>query len=387
MRSAQLLPAAIAWLACSTSFAQQPYVALEEHDASQPRTATRQFPLAVGEAETRLYLDAHIALTAGKARLRLLGPDGEVLRDDATENDLTFQATLPVSHPGTYHLELDQQAAAGTVQVHVYPLHPAAAARTAIAAGLGIVLVVGASVLYFRRKSRAGWRWLWVGAAIWTVGVGLKFAWAVPLNAPILRMVKHAVPPAAYLPIAALYIGLLTGIFEIGVTLLAGFIWRKMAADAPRAVGVGVGAGAFEALLLGLASLSVGAVVASGLAPDALTAELTAPTLMNSAAWLCGPVERIIAILCHTSSRALTLLTVATRRWRYFWLGFALMTVLDGIAGYFLLSGAARTVSAWWIELAIAPFGIAGVPIILWCVRRWPAASAPQGEPAVTPGV
>src|SRR5512140_912949 len=102
---------------------------------------------------------------------------------------------------------------------------------------------------------------------------------------------------------------------------------------------------------------------------------------MNSVAWLCGPVERIIAILCHTSSRTLTLLTVATGRWRYFGLGFALMTVLDGFAGYFLLSGVVRTVSAWWIELAIAPFGIASVPIIVRCTRRWPGAGTPQVEP------
>jgi hypothetical protein len=88
--------------------------------------------------------------------------------------------------------------------------------------------------------------------------------------------------------------------------------------------------------------------------------------------WLAGPVERVIAILCHTSSRALVLLSVARRRWAFFWYGFAIMTGIDAIAGAAHLSGALGRFSVWWIEAAIAPFALASLPILAWCLRHWP---------------
>jgi hypothetical protein len=38
--------------------------------------------------------------------------------------------------------------------------------------------------------------------------------------------------------------------------------------------------------------------------------------------------------------------------------------------------------SLWWIELAIGPFAVASVPIIRWCLRRWPedAGGDAQGQ-------
>ncbi len=385
MRPIHVWPVVFALLACAAGSAQQNYVVLDERSGPEPRTATRQFPFVVSESETKLYLDFHIDLTAGKVTVRLLDAKGETLREETTEKDLTVQGTQPISKAGRYHLELDEQAAAGRVQLHVYPVLPAAAARVTLISGAGMVLVVAASVLYARRKLNMGWRWLWAGAAVWTVGVALKFACGFALNKPVLHALKAGLPAAAYLPVAAVYIGLLTGVFEIAVTLAAAFIWRKMAAEAARAVGVGVGAGAFEALLLGLVSLGTGAWLATGTAPEGVVAPTGAVTLLTAVAWLCAPVERVVAILCHTSSRALTLLTVATGRWRYFWLGFAMMTAIDGIAGYFLLSGKVGTLSTWWIELAIVPFGLVSVPLISWCVHRWPTSFLPPAESVVTP--
>jgi uncharacterized membrane protein YhfC len=215
----------------------------------------------------------------------------------------------------------------------------------------------------------------------------MKFAWAFGLNKPILHVLKQTLPQPAYLPCASIYIGLLTGVFEIGVTLVAALIWRKWATDAKRAVAIGLGAGAFEALLVGLSALAQGAALAGGFLPQNVAEQIVGTALLTPFVWLAGPVERAIAILCHTSSRTLTILTVATHRWRYFWGGFALMTAIDAVAGYVLLSGTLTAHSVWWVELAIAPAAIVSVPILIWCLRHWPTTPTAPGAEAGLPAV
>lgn len=356
--------ALVVLLACGTASGQPAFLDLDQRIGPEPQSTTRRFPLVVREPQTKLYLDIKVTLTQGRVTLRLLDPNGTVVREDTTGKELTLQASVPTQEKGTYQLEVAANGAAGQWKARVHPLLPALALRLNVVSGLGMTLVVLASVLYWRTRSKARWRWFWVGAGVWTVGVGLKIAWALPLNQPILHALKWTVPPVAYLNSAALYIGLLTGVFEIGVTLVAGLIWRKLAANAQRAVAVGVGAGAFEALLLGLVGLAEAVLLVSGKTPDALVAQAIGMALVTPLVWLVSPVERLIAILCHTSSRTLVLLTIATGRWRYFWWGFALMTALDGVAAYFLLSGAVTTLSTWWIELTITPAALASVPNI-----------------------
>jgi uncharacterized membrane protein YhfC len=242
-----------------------------------------------------------------------------------------------------------------------------------------IVLVAVGGVLYWRRRSRAGWRWFWAGAAVWAVGVALKFAWALLLNEPILAAFRSTLPRSLYLGTGSLYIGVLTGVFEIGVTLAAALIWRRMARAPGRAVAVGLGAGAFEALLVAVAALVAVVVAVSGKVPGAAN-QFARATALTPVVWLVGPVERVLAILCHTSSRALVLLAVARRRWRYFWWGFLLMTGLDSVAGFAHLAGFIGTVNMWWVELAIAPFAIASIPIIGWCIRSWPEPEAGENQ-------
>ncbi|MHC4591972.1 MAG: YhfC family glutamic-type intramembrane protease [Planctomycetota bacterium] len=247
-----------------------------------------------------------------------------------------------------------------------------------LAAGPLMVLVGLGFAIGWKVRSRVRWRWFWAGAAIWAVGVTLKIAAAVPLNKPVLGALKAALPNSAYLILGSLYVGLLTGIFEIGVTLAAGLIWRGMARKAARAVAVGLGAGGIEAILVGLVSFAGVLAALSGLSGSGQArAAVASSTALTSVAWLVGPVERVLAVLCHTSSRALVLLGIAKRRWRYFWFGFLIMTAIDAIAGYTHIAGLLGRISLWWVELAIAPFAVASVLIILWCLRNWPAEDAP----------
>ena len=106
---------------------------------------------------------------------------------------------------------------------------------------------------------------------------------------------------------------------------------------------------------------------------------------MTPLLWLMGPAERIIAILCHIASRTLTLFTVATRRWAFFWYGFLLLSAIDAIAGCLYVTDTVNAFNMWWVELMFVPFALASVPIVKWCVRQWPkpaqsASAAPSDE-------
>jgi hypothetical protein len=162
----------------------------------------------------------------------------------------------------------------------------------------------------------------------------------------------------------------LTGVTEVLFVFIAALIWRSMAATAPRAAGVGVGAGAFEAALLAIG----GAVAAVGIGQvrSGWSAVLLAPAM-----------ERVIAILCHVASRLLVIMAVASRRWSLFWYGFLLMSAVDGVATLFYLTGQVGKLSPWVIEAMLVPFGLVSIPIIRWCIDNWPIRPEPSTSPSV----
>ncbi len=243
-----------------------------------------------------------------------------------------------------------------------------------------LMIIVGmASVVVVRLRWAVPVRWFFAGAAIWLVGVTLKFIWAMALNRPILAFLEPSLGRVGYLIAGSLYIGILTGVFEIGITLAAALIWRSLSQAAARAIAVGAGAGAVEAILLGAATtMGILAVMLNLPGTEALREQLAAagPT---SALWLIGPVERLIAILCHTGSRLLVLLAIARSRWSLFWYGFLILTGLDTIAGYVHVGGLVGTVNLWWVELALLPFALLSLGALRYCVKTWP-----QPEEAAT---
>jgi uncharacterized membrane protein YhfC len=199
--------------------------------------------------------------------------------------------------------------------------------------------------------------------------VALKFAVAVPLNPIFVGTGGH--PARLGMAAGILYCGLMTGIFEIGATLAAALIWRRLAEEPNRAVAVGMGAGAFEALLVGLTA-SAGCLVAVAVGQgDRVLQALAGPSATTPLLWLVGPVERLIAIGAHTAARVLVLQAVAHRRWLGFWGGFTWLSMVDLLAGVALLTGLTKSSSLWWTELMILPFGILAIPLIQYACARW----------------
>jgi hypothetical protein len=256
-----------------------------------------------------------------------------------------------------------------------------------VVSAAGMMLVATVAVVFWRRLTRLPYRWFWVGAALWFVAVAIKFAVAIPTNGPVFKFLAGTLPAPAFIVVGGLYGGLQSSLCEIGLTWLAVLRWRQIGRDAERAIGIGVGAGAFEAFLLGLAAgIGVITVIAGVENTEPLRQQIDAAAGSNRLFWLIASAERVIAILCHASTRALVILGVVHRRpWMIFW-GVFIFTVLDAIATGAHLTGKLGSISMWWIELAILPLAIVSIPILRWCYSRWGAAAsgtAPQPIPSL----
>lgn len=254
------------------------------------------------------------------------------------------------------------------------------------ASGCGMLLVAAISVMVCRFRAASKYRWLWIGAGLWTIAVVLKIVASVTTYASILAILEQSLPRPAYLVAGSLFVGVASAFFEIGLTLVAVLVWRELGQFASKAIGIGLGAGAFEAAVLGLSVLSTSLVVYLGVPGTEKVSEAVHAT-GASAFTLClvPPIERTLAILCHTSSRALVLLGVAHRRWAMVLAGAAIFSFIDSVAGFAHLSGALQTYSVWWTELAIAPAALISIPAICWCAKTFPVPNPPDIAPDVPP--
>ncbi len=245
--------------------------------------------------------------------------------------------------------------------------------------GLGMMAVAVASVILWRRRTALAFQWFWIGAALWAAAVALKIVFALLLNPVVIGFLKHALPHTLMVISGSLYLGLMSSVFEVGLTLAAVYFWRHLGRDAPRAIGIGIGAGAVEALLLGMGS-SIAALLSMTALPGVESARVAIEQAsVTPLFWLVGPVERAIAIPVHAASRALVLLGLPRRRPLMIAGGFLIFTLLDSIAGGAHLAGLVGRISMWWIELAILPFALASLPILRACMTRW------RGEPPAAP--
>jgi hypothetical protein len=241
----------------------------------------------------------------------------------------------------------------------------------------GMILVAGAAVVFWRRVSGLQLKWFWVGAGLWTVAVALKVIGALLINGAVIGLMKEHLSYPLFVFCGGLFVGVESSFFEIGLTLAAVLVWRQLGRDAKRAIGIGVGAGAFEAAVLGIGTLVTAVLLMaelSGTAP--IREEIERTVAFTPLFWLAPPIERLMAVLCHASSRALVLLGTTHRKPMMVVWGFVIFSLLDAVAGAAQISGKMGQISLWWIELAILPFALISIPILQWCYRRWADADA-----------
>jgi uncharacterized membrane protein YhfC len=243
--------------------------------------------------------------------------------------------------------------------------------------GAGMMAVGAAAVVYWKLSRGVLWRLFLWGALAWIVGVTAKIIVAVPLNKPLINACREILPGYLAEPLLWVYIGLLTGIFECGATLAFAYIRRIRSADYKDIVGFGLGFGAVEAFLVGLASF--GTILLVVLIPDKLPEAVVNQVTAGGNSLLVIPapiVERVSAVLLHAFSCVLIVYAVRTKVWKWFWLAFFYKTAVDGIAGLMHLEGLLKDLSvsgAWLVELVFLPFGLVGLWGLFVFRKRWEA--------------
>jgi uncharacterized membrane protein YhfC len=241
----------------------------------------------------------------------------------------------------------------------------------ALVSALCMMVIAAAAVMAARRLYHPAYRWFWVGAALWTIAVVPKLILGGLVTVPALKTLNSVLPFNVYVIVAGLCMGLFSAIFEIGVTIAAGLICRHRLGPFPRAIAIGAGAGAFEALLLGLLSMAGVLAAMSGVeGTEEVATHLERLAASTPLFWLIAPSERITAILSHTASRALVLIGLAQRRWWMVAAGFAIFTALDGMAGFLQVKDAMSRWSLWLVELSLTPAALVSLVVLVWLHGR-----------------
>jgi uncharacterized membrane protein YhfC len=352
-----------------------PLLDFQHTETGEQDTAWYNFEFSLSEDGSRLIMNLESTLDAGSLDVLITGAGYDVIGHYSNAGVFSHQNVIfgPLSDSEPVLIRIAALYAIGDWHISFTEFSPRHSVTAVLVSGILVILIVIASVVLWKARSHSAMKWVLIGGLVWIIGVALKFLCAYTLNNPILSWFESTLGHTGYLLVGSMYIGSLTGIFEIGITLLFALGIKSMYESPGRALGVGLGAGGLEAALIGLSQIGSYAMVMGGLpGNDQVLVALAKASSMTPLFVLVAPVERMIAMLCHISSRMLVLFAVATKRHRFFWYAFFIMTALDAVAGYFHLAELLNRISMWWIELLIVPFGLISILVIQWCITHWP---------------
>lgn len=222
-----------------------------------------------------------------------------------------------------------------------------------------------AAALFARKTSSTTWKWIAFGGLLWAGAMIPKFILGYYVHTPVMEFLAEHFTGPLYLLIVGAFGGLLSSSTELGITLIAAFAFREIGKRPRQGLAIGAGAGALEAVILGLLMVLLTLFCLSDVYPDLEPyCESTPAVEKTLLVWLAGPFERVMAILLHTTTRALIFVGVATGRVRLVVLSFALFILNDGIAEAWHASGLLETTNIWLVELSFVPIAIVCVVLI-----------------------
>ncbi len=236
----------------------------------------------------------------------------------------------------------------------------------------GMLLTAIGFIAWSRLQLGKVWLALLIGGGLWIVAVALKFAWAIPINVHVYTGLRTALGVSVGDAVFFLYVGLLTGVFECGLLYLAvRFIPWLNRFDSNRALALGYGFGAIEALVIGLAALIPTLMVLY--MPG--TVSPTVAANVKPLDWAIMPaatVERIGTIFVHGFTTYLIVYAVLARQIRWFWVAFLFKSAIDVVAVWGQLSfGLGSAAHIWTLEAIVVAFAVVSVWGIVIFRRRW----------------
>jgi uncharacterized membrane protein YhfC len=224
--------------------------------------------------------------------------------------------------------------------------------------GAGMIAVGAVAVYGWRRRADAVY--FLFGAVSWAVAIAVKIA----LDLTVTPAFKALLPETLTgILVLGLYYGLRTGFFESGIPWAAARL-AEMRPTFDQAVAVGIGAGAAEAIVLGLLSLLnvLVFILVPGLIDTFSPATQAALQLQLSVPFIPVPVwERLFTLFCHVFAMALAMYSLRAG-WLWLALSIAFMALLDGALIPLLVYVTTRTyIDNLVIEVFVGVMGLISI--------------------------
>ena len=243
---------------------------------------------------------------------------------------------------------------------------------------IGMMALGLAAIIFWKFKRNVSWKYFGCGALIWILAIIPKLIMDLTVTAYLYEGV-YAYGAMALMITAGLYLGLRTGLFESGLTYIAG---RKLGSlkkiKLNEAIAFGIGFGAFEAIILGLSGFfSLLVLVMYPSLAGTLTASqqlaLDSPTIVVGAAIM----ERLFVIFIHIFASLLVFYSIAKKKIIYLVYSILFKAAVDGMIPVLTYYIDTTTVSGTYlIELPFLAFAAISWVGTMWLMGRYPADPA-----------
>jgi uncharacterized membrane protein YhfC len=237
----------------------------------------------------------------------------------------------------------------------------------------GMIVVGILTIVYWRRKSRAGFRYFLMGGVIWMVAIAPKVVMDLTITNSLSSWFYSSLGLEWMLVAIGAYVGIRTGLFECGFTYLGFRGTRLKEASLDEATAFGVGFGATEAIIIAIPSLiQLALFILNPALLDLLTPaqRLALEAQLNMSTWTVPApiIERLFTIFVHTFTALLVFISVVKGRPSFFIIAFLFKTILDGLIPYlqWALQPYTSLMGLYLIEGFVVVMGL----ISLWGIIR-----------------
>ena len=199
-------------------------------------------------------------------------------------------------------------------------------------AGIGMMIVAIASVIYWKIKTHVNRKYFFYGVCLWIIATFAKIFLDYTITEPLYYILVGSYPAASIMAIMGLYAGLRTGLFESGFTYIAVIKTKLKTLGFNEAVAIGIGFSFIEALVLGLLSFIgiIYFIMNPGL--EAQLAEQQLQQLSNPFWIVIAPIiERASTIFIHVFASLLVIYAARVNKASYLFLSIIYKTLIDGM--------------------------------------------------------
>jgi len=229
--------------------------------------------------------------------------------------------------------------------------------------GIGIMTLGVLIPIYYWRTEKVPVKYFAFGAVLWILAISVKALMDLTIT-PTLNLYFLGYGTIAFVIFYGVYLGLRTGFFESGFTYIAGIKTKLKEMNFKQVVGLGLGFGCFEAVVIGFFSFIN--ILAFVLAPDMINAlQENQQSIMleqlNQPTWIVGAaiLERFATIAIHVFTTILVFYAIKIMNKKFLWISIGFKALLDGMIPAITYYYNPTTIFDWYaIEFLIIVLGL-----------------------------